>query len=75
MPANTKPRPERELGEPIAYSVPEAAQVLGLAESGLRELIRKGEFPVSQIGRRQVVLRESLLAWLRAHERGPELDK
>ena len=48
--------------ERLTYTVAEAAALLGISESHARRLIRKGEFPVIQLGGRYVVPRVALEA-------------
>jgi len=43
--------------EPVAYSVSEAAQALGIGTTLCRELIKSGELPSVRIGRRLLVPR------------------
>lgn len=57
----TQDAPRRELPEPIAYTVNEAASAIGLSRRGLERLIGRGELRVVRIGRRVIVPRSALL--------------
>lgn len=48
----------------LVYSVPEAAQVLGISEWLCRRQIAQGRIPVARYGRRVVVPRAALEATL-----------
>ena len=52
------PRPK------LTYSVPEAAQVLGISESRMRQLVRSEGFPTVHIGRRSLVSIKGLERWV-----------
>lgn len=52
-------------------SLSEAAAMLGIAEQTLRNWIAKRQFPFVAIGRRHMVLRDSLWEWLRSKEQKP----
>lgn len=59
--------------EQLAYSVSEAARVLGSTEGATRQRIQRGILPARRIGRRLVVLRadlEQYLQHLPRHDRG-----
>jgi len=58
MKAHSEP-PER-----LTLSVTEAATVCGLSERTLRDLISRGDFPVCRVGRRVLVVKSQLEAWL-----------
>ncbi len=45
---------------PLTYSLAEAAAVLGVGETLMRELVRTGRVPVLRLGRRVLVRRASL---------------
>ena len=47
--------------EPIAYSVHEAAHVMGLTESAVRSLIIRKMLPVRRVGGRVLVLRDEII--------------
>ena len=52
------PRPK------LTYSVPEAAKVLGVSESRMRQLVRMEGFPTVHIGRRSLVSIKGLERWV-----------
>jgi excisionase family DNA binding protein len=51
---------------PLTYTVPEAAALLGISAWSYYEAIKKGELPYRRIGRRVVVPKIQLDAWLSA---------
>jgi len=53
----TSERPER-----LVFSVPEAAELLGISRALGYELVARGELPSLRLGRRRVVPRVALLA-------------
>lgn len=48
------------------YSVPEAAEVLGISRSRMYELVKTDGFPVLNIGRRILIPIKALDCWLEA---------
>jgi excisionase family DNA binding protein len=52
---------------PIAISVKEAAQMLGISKSHAYDLIRQDELPHVRLGRRVVVPYRELEEWVRRH--------
>jgi excisionase family DNA binding protein len=52
--------------QPLTYSVPEAAALLGISSWAAYEAIKRGELPARKIGRRIVVPKIQLDAWLSA---------
>lgn len=48
----------------LTYTVEEAAELLGISRSGAYEAVRAGVIPAERIGRRWVVPRGRLHAWL-----------
>lgn len=48
----------------LAYSVDEAAAMLGIGRTLAFHLIRQGELPSVTVGRRRIVTHEALLAYL-----------
>ena len=50
----------------LAYSIPEAAQSMGISENTLRDLIRRRpDFPVLKIGTsRKIIPVQALIDWL-----------
>jgi len=53
------------VSERLAYGVKDAAQALGLGKSKLKMLIREGVLPVTRVGDRVLIRRESLEKLLR----------
>jgi excisionase family DNA binding protein len=49
---------------PISLSAPEVAQVLGISRAGAYNLLRSKGFPTIHIGKRMIVPKDKLLAWL-----------
>ena len=50
----------------IAFSLADAASAIGIGRSTLHELIATGKLPVRKLGRRSLVLREDLEAYLQS---------
>ena len=50
----------------LAYSITEAAQVLGVSRPTVYALIKQPGFPVFQIGGRKLVSVEGLRDWMRS---------
>jgi len=50
--------------ERATYSIPEAAQIIGIGLSLCRELVKRGEIPAKVLGRRMVIPKKALDAWL-----------
>jgi excisionase family DNA binding protein len=50
--------------ERATYSIPEAAQIIGIGLSLCRELVKKGEIPAKVLGRRVVIPKKALDSWL-----------
>ena len=58
---------------PLALSLTDAAQALGIGSTKLGQLVASGELPTVSIGRRRLVLAEDLTAYvvaLRKQQRG-----
>ena len=51
---------------PLTLSVPEVAAVLGISRAGAYELVHSASFPKVKIGKRIVVPRDKLIAWIDA---------
>ena len=51
----------------ILSAPPQVAEFLGISRSLAYQLFRQKDFPTILIGRRKLVRREALLAWLDAH--------
>jgi excisionase family DNA binding protein len=50
--------------EKLTLSVEQAAKACGLSERTMRELIARHEMPVVRVGRRVLIVRAQLEAWL-----------
>lgn len=59
-------------GLALILSAPQVAEFLGISRSLAYQLFRQKDFPTIQVGRRKLVRREALLAWLDAHTQGHE---
>lgn len=51
---------------PLTLSVPEVAAVLGISRAGAYELVHSASFPKVKIGKRIVVPKDKLIAWIDA---------
>jgi len=49
---------------PITLCAEEVAQVLGISRAGAYTLMRSKDFPTIRIGKRMVVPKDKLLAWM-----------
>ena len=49
---------------PITLSAEQVAQVLGISRAGAYTLLHSKDFPTIQIGKRMVVPKDKLLAWM-----------
>lgn len=54
--------------EPLAYSVKDAASVLGVSRSTVYELIASGELRSTKLGSRRLIRREALMSLLDKNE-------
>lgn len=54
------------MAEPLTYTVREAAALLGISAWAYYEAIKKNELPYRKVGRRVVVPKVQLDAWLSA---------
>lgn len=52
------------MAEPLTYTVEQAAALLGVSRSAYYEAIKRGELPARRVGRRIVVPRAQLEAWI-----------
>ncbi|RYC33880.1 DNA-binding protein [Lichenibacterium minor] len=50
----------------VGLSVDEACHVAGIGKTRMYELLRSGSVPARRIGRRIIILRSDLLAWMDA---------
>jgi excisionase family DNA binding protein len=64
MAHSPKPAPVQEAFPPIALTVREAAQSLGLSESKMYELVSSGEVYSRRVGTRILIPRRALEAFL-----------
>jgi excisionase family DNA binding protein len=64
--------PLRSAGRPmkLVYTVDEVAELLGLSRGLTYDLIRAGTIPAERLGRRWIIPRARLDAWLAGVERG-----
>jgi excisionase family DNA binding protein len=56
-------------GERLCYSVDEAAQILGLSRNLLYDQMREGKLRYLKVGRRRLITRQNLEAFLAAMSR------
>ena len=56
----------RQLAERLAYSVDEVAQITGLSRDLLYDQMRTGQLDYIKVGRRRIVTRQHLEAFLNA---------
>lgn len=68
-PVEEPPAPEGRL-QKLAYSVDEAAQVLGVSRCTVYKLIHRADFPALKVGNRQLISREGLSEWVRKQAGG-----
>ena len=54
--------------ERLTYTAAEVAQVLGISRSGAYELFYREDFPSFRIGKRPVIRRSALEAWIQEQE-------
>ena len=52
--------------KPLAFSLADAALAIGVGKSTLHELTATGKLPVRKLGRRSLVLREDLEAYVQS---------
>lgn len=68
---------ERELAvahaEDRGLNYAEAAEVAGCGAETIGNLVRTGQLPAVWLGRRPIILRSTLIEWLRSHQ-GDRLD-
>jgi len=53
----------------ITVSIPEAAEILSLGESKLKELLYQGKIPSIKVGSRRLIRREALREWAEREEK------
>lgn len=54
------------VGEKIALTVPEAAELLGVSRPTVYQLMRAEDFPAFKVGRRTLISRSGLADWVEA---------
>lgn len=59
---------QQPAGEPLAYSIAEAAKRLNLSASTLKNMIRDRELPVVRRGTRVLITRQAIASFLEANE-------
>lgn len=50
--------------ERLVYTVPEAAELLGISKSYAYELVKEKKIPVLDLGKRKVIPKNSLEEWI-----------
>lgn len=65
-----EPQPPGGAMPKLAYSVDEAAQVLGVSRCTVYKLIHRADFPALKVGHRQLISRDGLAAWVRKQAGG-----
>ena len=50
---------------PLMLTVTNVAEVLGISRTGAYELVRRGDFPTLNIGKRIVIPKEEFIRWIR----------
>lgn len=55
---------------PLLLNVKQLADLLGVSDSSVYELIREDDFPSLRIGKRIVIPKEELRKWISAHTKG-----
>ena len=55
---------------PLLLNVKQLADLLGVSDSSVYELIQEDDFPALRIGKRIVVPKEELMEWISAHTKG-----
>lgn len=55
---------------PLLLNVKQLAELLGVSDSSVYELIQEDDFPSLRIGERIVIPKEELRKWISAHTKG-----
>ena len=50
--------------EKLAYNISEVAELLGISKSYAYQLAKENKLPILELGKRKIVLKESLEKWL-----------
>ncbi|WP_280356394.1 helix-turn-helix domain-containing protein [Nocardia otitidiscaviarum] len=58
--------------EPAAYSVDEAADLLGVSRNNAYQAVHDGVIPAKRVGRRWVIPRKAFHEWLESPDNIPE---
>jgi excisionase family DNA binding protein len=58
--------PPDPIDQPIALNIDEACKSSRLSRGTLYAAIKSGELPLLKLGRRSLILRDDLLAWLQS---------
>lgn len=61
-----RPQVEATLADRQGLSIPEAATIIGVGRSKIYELLKSKQLPARKIGRRTIILREDVVAFLRS---------
>jgi excisionase family DNA binding protein len=70
VPGSTNVHVQPSTLEPLAYSVKDAATVLGVSRAMLYELISTGDLPSTKLGSRRLIRREAIVCLLEVNEVG-----
>ena len=68
VPGSTNEHVQASTLEPLAYTVKNAATVLGISRGMLYELMATGELPSTKLGSRRLIRREAIVSLLEKHE-------
>ena len=55
---------------PLLLNVKQLAELLGVSDSSVYELIQEDDYPSLRIGKRIVIPKEELRKWISAHTKG-----
>ena len=50
---------------PLMLSVPDLTEALGISRAGAYELVKRKDFPALHLGKRVLVPKEELIAWIK----------
>lgn len=57
------------MSDKLSYTIREAKEALGMGETNLRRQIRAGRIAVARVGRKYLIPRSEIEAWLRSEAR------